>query len=50
MEVAGGAGLYRDAGLERRFRDIQAARFHVLPEKAQLRLSGRVALGLDIDG
>jgi alkylation response protein AidB-like acyl-CoA dehydrogenase len=50
MEVAGGAGFYRSAALERHFRDIQASRFHVLPEKAQHRLSGRLALGLDIDG
>jgi acyl-CoA dehydrogenase len=49
LEVAGGGGFYRSAHLERCFRDIQAARFHVLREKAQLRLSGRVALGLDID-
>jgi acyl-CoA dehydrogenase len=50
MEVAGGAGFYRDAGLERLFRDVQGARFHPLPEKAQLNLTGRMALGLDIDG
>jgi acyl-CoA dehydrogenase len=49
MEVAGGAAFYRNAHLERCFRDMQAARFHVLREKAQLRLSGRLALGLDID-
>jgi acyl-CoA dehydrogenase len=47
LEVAGGAGFYRDAGLERLFRDVQAARFHPLPEKAQLRHSGRLALGLE---
>jgi len=50
MEVAGGAAFYRDLGLERRFRDVQAARFHPLQEKAQLRYSGRIALGLDING
>jgi alkylation response protein AidB-like acyl-CoA dehydrogenase len=50
MEVAGGASFYRDAGLERAFRDIQAARFHPLQEKHQIRYSGRLALGLDIDG
>ena len=47
LEAAGGAGFYRDAGLERMFRDVQAARFHPLPEKAQLRHSGRLALGLE---
>jgi acyl-CoA dehydrogenase len=50
MEVAGGAAFYRDLGLERLFRDVQAARFHPLQEKAQLRYAGRIALGLDIDG
>ncbi len=50
MEVAGGAAFYRDLGLERAFRDIQGARFHPLQEKPQLRYSGRLALGWDIDG
>jgi acyl-CoA dehydrogenase len=50
LEVGGGAAFYRSARIERAFRDIQASRFHVLPEKVQTRLSGRVALGLDIDG
>jgi len=49
MDVAGGAAFYRDLGLERLFRDVQAARFHPLQEKAQLRYAGRMALGLDID-
>jgi len=50
MELAGGAAFYRDMGLERAFRDVQAARFHPLQEKPQLRYTGRVALGFDIDG
>ena len=50
MELAGGASFYRDMGLERAFRDVQAARFHPLQEKPQLRYTGRLALGLDIDG
>jgi acyl-CoA dehydrogenase len=50
MEVASGASFYRCLGLERAFRDVQGARFHPLQEKAQLRFSGRLALGLDIDG
>jgi alkylation response protein AidB-like acyl-CoA dehydrogenase len=49
MEVAGGAAFYRDLGLECRFRDVQAARFHPLQEKAQLRYAGRIALGVEID-
>lgn len=50
MEVAGGAAFYRSLGLERLFRDVQAARYHPLQEKAQLRFSGRHLLGLEIDG
>jgi alkylation response protein AidB-like acyl-CoA dehydrogenase len=50
MEIVGGASLYRDLGLERRFRDVQGARFHPLQEKAQQRYAGRHALGLPIDG
>lgn len=49
MEAAGGAGFYRKTGLERIWRDVQAARYHPLQEKAQARLAGRVALGLSID-
>lgn len=50
MELAGGRAFYRAAGLERAFRDIQGARYHPLQEKPQQRLTGRLALGLDIDG
>jgi len=50
MEVAGGASFYRRVGLERALRDVQGARFHPLQEKAQLRYTGRLALGLDING
>ena len=50
MEVAGGASFFRAAKLERLFRDVQAARFHPVPEKQQTRLTGRVLLGLDLDG
>jgi acyl-CoA dehydrogenase len=50
LEVAGGAGFYRASGLERAFRDIQASRYHPIPEKAQTRLTGRVLMGLSIDG
>lgn len=49
MKVAGGVAFYRDVGLERRFRDVQAARYH-LQDKAQLHYAGRLALGLDVDG
>jgi alkylation response protein AidB-like acyl-CoA dehydrogenase len=49
LEAAGGAGFYRGAGLERAMRDIQAARYHPVPEKRQVRLTGRQLLGLEID-
>jgi acyl-CoA dehydrogenase len=50
MEVAGGASFYESAELERCFRDIQGARFHPVPEKSQTRLTGRLLLGLPLDG
>ncbi len=49
MELAGGAGFYRSAGLERRFRDIQAARYHPLQAGPQAEYAGAMALGLPID-
>ena len=49
MELAGGAGFYRAAGLERRFRDIQAARYHPLQSGAQAEYAGAMALGLPVD-
>jgi acyl-CoA dehydrogenase len=47
MEVAGGAGFFRSAGIERLFRDVQGARYHALRGAAQQRYTGRLALGLD---
>ena len=49
MEVAGGAGFFRSAGLERLFRDVQGARYHALRGPAQRRYAGRLALGMDED-
>ena len=49
MEAAGGSAYYRSAGLERLFRDAQAARYHPLREGAQQTYAGRIALGLDVD-
>ncbi|HYD45499.1 MAG TPA: hypothetical protein VEA79_09590 [Phenylobacterium sp.] len=49
MEVAGGAGFYRAAGLERRFRDIQGARYHPLQAGPQAQFAGSLALGLPTD-
>lgn len=45
MELAGGAGFYRGAGLERRFREIQGARFHPLQQGPQAEYAGAMALG-----
>ncbi len=45
MELAGGAGFYRSAGLERCFRDIQGARFHPMNREAQYEYAGALALG-----
>lgn len=50
LEVAGGGAFYKGSIVERAFRDVQGARFHPLQEPAQIELSGRLALGLDIDG
>jgi alkylation response protein AidB-like acyl-CoA dehydrogenase len=46
MELAGGAGFYREYGLERRFRDIQGARYHPLQSGPQSEYAGAMALGL----
>lgn len=46
MELAGGVSFYRATGLERRFRDIQGARFHPLQAGPQARYAGAMALGL----
>jgi alkylation response protein AidB-like acyl-CoA dehydrogenase len=47
LEATGGAGYFRDLGLERMLRDLEAAQFHPLPAKKQQRFSGRLAIGLD---
>ncbi len=49
LETAGGAGFFRSAGLEQCFRDLQASRYHPVPEKPQTRLTGRHLLGLPLD-
>jgi alkylation response protein AidB-like acyl-CoA dehydrogenase len=49
MELTGGAGFYRSAGLERRFRDIQAARYHPIQPGPQAQYTGAMALGLPVD-
>ena len=49
MDVARGAGFFRALGLERLFRDVQAARYHPLRGAAQRRYTGRLALGVDLE-
>lgn len=46
MEVAGGAAFYRKNGLERRFRDVQGARYHPMQAGPQAEYAGAMALGL----
>ncbi len=45
MELAGGPGFYRKAGLERRFRDVQGARYHPMKRESQYLYTGSLALG-----
>lgn len=49
MELAGGASFYRKTEVERRFRDIQAARYHPLQKEVQAEYAGAMALGQPID-
>lgn len=45
MEVAAGQGFYRASGLERRFRDIQGARYHPMRREVQRHFTGALVLG-----
>lgn len=49
MEAAGGAAYFRSAGLERCFRDVQAARYHPMQQGQQSAYAGAMALGLPVD-
>ena len=49
LELAGGAGFYRANGLERRFRDIQGARFHPMQQGPQTSYAGSMVLGLPVE-
>jgi alkylation response protein AidB-like acyl-CoA dehydrogenase len=44
MEINGGQSFLRGFGLERLFRDVQAAQYHVLQEQDQLHFSGEFLL------
>ena len=50
LDVTGGSGFFRAAGLEQRFRDLQGARFHPLQRRQQELYAARFVLGQDIDG
>jgi alkylation response protein AidB-like acyl-CoA dehydrogenase len=50
LDAAGGSAFYRDNGIERLFRDLQAARYHPLTMLPQQKLAGRIAMGLNADG
>ena len=49
MELAAGTGFYRSAGLEQKFRDIQAARYHPMRRDRQALYAGSLALGDPVD-
>jgi alkylation response protein AidB-like acyl-CoA dehydrogenase len=49
MEAAGGAAYFRDKGIERRFRDIQGARYHPMQPGQQAEYAGSMALGLPVE-
>lgn len=44
MDIVGGQSFYRSQGIEKLFRDVQAAKHHPLAEKEQLEFSGRFLL------
>ena len=45
MELAAGQGFYRSLGLERRFRDVQGARYHPMRREVQRLYTGSLLLG-----
>ena len=49
LELAGGSSFYRSKGLERMFRDMQAARYHPLPDAARCLHNGQMAMGVDLE-
>ncbi|EYD78309.1 hypothetical protein Rumeso_00138 [Rubellimicrobium mesophilum DSM 19309] len=49
MEAAGGAAFYRKNGVERRFRDLQGARYHPMQQGPQAEYAGRMALGMGVE-
>ena len=49
MEAAGGAAYFRANGLERKFRDLQGARYHPMQQGPQAEYAGRMALGMGVE-
>jgi acyl-CoA dehydrogenase len=49
LDVFGGSAFYREAGIERLWRDVQGARYHPVPLRKQQTYTGRIALGLPIE-
>jgi alkylation response protein AidB-like acyl-CoA dehydrogenase len=49
MEASGGAAFFRKNGVERRFRDLQGARYHPMQAGPQAEYAGRMALGLGVE-
>jgi acyl-CoA dehydrogenase len=47
LEICGGMGFSRNAGLERLYRDVHGALYHPLPSAKQEIFTGRQALDLD---
>ncbi len=47
IEVVGAAAYFCKLGLERKLRDIMAAKYHSFQERKQYSFSGRISLGLD---
>jgi alkylation response protein AidB-like acyl-CoA dehydrogenase len=45
MEVVGGAGYFRKAGIEQAVRDVRALKYHPLPSDTALVFAGRAVLG-----
>ena len=49
LEIAGGAGYFRKAGLEQALRDIRGVGYHPLNPELTLLYAGKVALGVPAD-
>jgi hypothetical protein len=48
-DLAGGASVFSDSPLQRRFRDAHVGTQHMMVSGATWELAGRVSLGLTVD-